>query len=268
MMLTCLRWVVACSVLAIFAAPQVRRDWPVIRRHLPLLIGYGAIGFTSFNGLLYSALQYTSTINAVIEQAGIPMVIFVMNYALFRMTISAAQIAGFALTLFGVVLTASHGDPASLLALDLNYGDALMMGAVFVYAAYTVALRWKPEIHWKSLIAISAFGALLTSLPLVGWEISDGSAIFPDSRGWIIVTFAGLLPSLVSQILYVRGVELIGPNRAGLFINTIPIFGMILSILLIGETLHTFHIVAMAFVLGGIAIAEYGRPTPAAAEAK
>ncbi len=262
MMLTSMRWVIACLVLLIFAAPQVRRDWPAIRKNWLLLFGYGVVGFTAFNAFLYSALQYTSAINAVIEQAGIPMVIFVMNYVLFRTAFSWAQIAGFTLTLFGVGLTASHGDLTTLLSLELNQGDALMMFAVLVYAGYTVALRFKPDIHWKSLIAVSAFGALVSSLPLVGWEIATDRFIWPDGEGWIIIAYAGLLPSLVSQILYVRGVELIGPNRAGLFINTIPIFGTLLSIFLIGETLQTFHIIAMALVLGGIAVAERGRPRP------
>ncbi len=263
MMLTSMRWVIACLVLLVFAAPQVRRDWPAIRKNWLLLFGYGVVGFTAFNAFLYSALQYTSAINAVIEQAGIPMVIFVMNYVLFRTAFSWAQIAGFTLTLIGVGLTASHGDLTTLLSLELNQGDALMMFAVLVYAGYTVALRFKPDIHWKSLIAVSAFGALVSSLPLVGWEIATVRFIWPDSEGWIIIAYAGLLPSLVSQILYVRGVELIGPNRAGLFINTIPIFGTLLSIFLIGETLQTFHIIAMALVLGGIAVAERGRPRPA-----
>ncbi|KQY34119.1 DMT family transporter [Rhizobium sp. Root483D2] len=263
MMLTGLRWVIACTVLLIFAAPQVRRDFPVIRRNWLLLLGYGTVGFTAFNAFLYSALQYTSAINAVIEQAGIPMVIFVMNYVLFRTAFSLAQIAGFTLTLGGVALTASHGDLTTLLSLDLNQGDAMMMAAVLVYAGYTVALRFKPEIHWKSLIAISALGALISSIPLVIWEFSTGRMIWPDMQGWVIVAYAGLLPSLVSQILYVRGVELIGPNRAGLFINTIPIFGTLLSITLIGEALQTFHIAAMALVLVGIAVAERGRPRPA-----
>lgn len=260
MMLTTARWVIACLVLLIFAAPQVKRDMPLIRKNWLLLLGYGAVGFTGFNALLYSALQYTSAINAVIEQAGIPMIIFLMNFVMFRMTVSPAQIVGFTLTLLGIALTASHGNPATLLSLELNFGDGLMMIAALLYAGYTVALRWKPAIHWKSLIALSAFGALISSLPLLVWEVSAGNFIMPDMEGWAIVAYAGLLPSLVSQILYVRGVELIGPNRAGLFINTIPIFGMLLSILLIGEQLETFHILAMALVLGGIAVAERGRP--------
>lgn len=263
MMLTSLRWVVAALVILVFTAPQVKRDWPEIRKNWLILLGYGALGFTGFNAFLYSALQYTSAINAVIEQAGIPMVIFVMNYLLFRTAFSMAQIAGFTLTLFGVALTASHGDLSTLLSLDLNQGDALMLAAALVYAGYTVALRWKPNIHWKSLIAITVLGAVACSLPLVAWEFAAGKVIMPDARGWAIVAYAALLPSLLAQILYVRGVELIGSNRAGLFINTVPIFGTILSIAIIGEALQIFHIIAMALVLGGIAVAERGRPKTA-----
>lgn len=263
MMLTSLRWVVAALVILVFTAPQVKRDWPEIRKNWLILLGYGALGFTGFNAFLYSALQYTSAINAVIEQAGIPMVIFVMNYLLFRTAFSMAQIAGFTLTLFGVALTASHGDLSTLLSLDLNQGDALMLAAALVYAGYTVALRWKPNIHWKSLIAITVLGAVASSLPLVAWEFAAGKIIMPDARGWAIVAYAALLPSLLAQILYVRGVELIGSNRAGLFINTVPIFGTILSIAIIGEALQIFHIIAMALVLGGIAVAERGRPKTA-----
>jgi drug/metabolite transporter (DMT)-like permease len=263
MLLTGMRWVIACSLLLAIAVPQVRRDWVLIRKHRLLLFSYGAIGFTAFNAALYSALQYTSAINAVIEQAAIPMVIFAMNFVLFRTGVSIAQWVGFAMTLFGVGLTASHGDLSTLLALDLNRGDALMMFAVLVYAGYTVTLRYKPGIHWKSLIAVSAFAALLSSIPLMIFEASTGAMIWPDGTGWVIVAYAGVFPSLISQILYVRGVELIGPNRAGLFINLIPIFGTLLSIALIGETLYTFHIIALLLALVGIAIAERGRPKAA-----
>lgn len=260
MLLTGIRWTVACTLLALFTSRQVREDWPEIRRHWALLFFYGAIGFTAFNVALYSALQFTTAINVVIEQAGIPMVIFAMNFLLFRMRVSAAQWIGFVITLFGVVLTATHGDPRRLLALDLNQGDVLMLFAVLVYAGYTVSLRYKPAIHWKSLIAVSAFSALVTTLPLVIWEAASGALIWPDAVGWTIALFAGIFPSLVSQVLYVWGVEMIGPNRAGLFINLIPVFGTLLSILLIGEAMEAFHVIALGLALGGIAIAEKGRP--------
>jgi drug/metabolite transporter (DMT)-like permease len=260
MVLTLLRWIIALTIILILMLPQVKRDWPVIRKHWLQLLLYGVFGFTAFNALLYTALGYTSAINAVIEQAGIPMLIFVFNFILFRIQASIAQIIGFSVTLVGVLVTAAHGEFSALAELEFNFGDALMLGACIVYAAYTVSLRWKPDMHWQSFIAAPAFGALLSAIPLFFWELSRGAAIFPDTTGWAVVLYAGIFPSLLSQVLYVRGVEMIGANRAGLFINAIPVFGTILSVFLIGETLHPFHIVALLLVLGGIAIAEWGRP--------
>jgi drug/metabolite transporter (DMT)-like permease len=260
MTLTIFRWMVALMVILIFMLPQVKRDWPAIRKHWLLLLLYGVCGFTAFNALLYTALGYTSAINAVIEQAGIPMLIFLFNFVLFRIQASLAQIVGFSVTLIGVLVTAAHGEFSALAELQFNFGDGLMLGAGIVYAAYTVSLRWKPEMHWQSFIAAPAFGALLSAIPLFFWELSRGAAIFPDATGWAIVLYAGIFPSLLSQVLYVRGVEMIGANRAGLFINAIPVFGTLLSVLLIGETLQPFHVVALLLVLGGIAIAEWGRP--------
>jgi len=260
MMLTTLRWVFALVVILVLMTPQIRRDWDKIRKHWLQLLAYGAIGFTTFNALLYSALKYTSAINAVILQAGIPMLIFLFNFMLFRTKASVAQVIGFSVTLIGVLVTAAHGDISSLLTLEFNFGDALMIAACVVYAGYTVALRYKPIMHWQSFIAAPAFGALVSALPLLFWEIGSGTAIVPDTTGWIIVLYAAIFPSLMSQVLYVRGVEMIGANRAGLFINAIPVFGTLLSVLLIGETFRLFHLVALLLVLGGIAIAERGRP--------
>ncbi|MCZ4091580.1 DMT family transporter [Sinorhizobium psoraleae] len=260
MMLTTLRWTVALAVILALMTPQIRRDWAKIREHWLQLLAYGAVGFTMFNAFLYSAVKYTSAINAVILQAGIPMLIFLFNFVLFRTKASVAQIIGFTVTLIGVLITAAHGDFASLMQLQFNFGDALMILACIVYAAYTVGLRWKPNMHWQSFIAAPAFGALLSAIPLLIWEFWNGSAIVPDASGWAIVVYAAIFPSLMSQVLYVRGVEMIGANRAGLFINAIPVFGTLLSVLLVGETFHPFHLVALLLVLGGIAIAERGRP--------
>jgi len=264
MMLNFSRWTIAVIVISAISIPQLKKDWPELRRNWLLLLAYGAVGYTAFNGFLYTALQYTSAVNGAIEQGGIPVLIFIINFALFRIPISFVQIVGFLISFVGVALTAAHGDFATLMALTLNYGDALLLMAVIAYAIYTVALRWKPPVHWKSLMAGPALGAALTALPLVFWEISTDSLILPDATGWAIIAYAGLFPSLISQIFYIKGVEGIGANRAGLFINLVPVFGTLLSVTLLGESLQLFHIVALALVLGGIAIAERGKPAPRA----
>jgi drug/metabolite transporter (DMT)-like permease len=257
--LSAARWLLALVLITAISIPQIRKDWPEARRHLPLLLAYGAVGFAGFNALLYTALKTTSAINSVIEQAGIPGVIFIANFVLFRIKAGLAQIAGFTLTLLGVGLTATNGSLASIADIALNYGDGLMVIAVLLYAGYSVTLRFKPAVHWKTLMAASALGALLACLPLIASEVLAGDFITPDAIGWAAIFYTGTVPSLMSQVLYVRGVELIGSNRAGLFINAIPIFGILLSVIFLGEPLHNFHLIAMAMVLAGIVIAERGR---------
>jgi drug/metabolite transporter (DMT)-like permease len=260
MMLTMWRWIFACAIILAISLPQLKRDWPVARKHLPLMIFLGAIGYTLFNALLYNAVHYTSAINVTIEQAGIPFLIFLANFVFFRIRVSFAQILGFSLTLFGVALTVSHGDLTTLLSLTVNFGDALMVIAVIAYAAYTIVLRWRPPVDWRTLMAIPALVALICTFPLVFWEYSAGTMMWPDASGWTAALYTGLFASLVAQILYIQGISHIGANRAGLFINLVPVFGTLLSVLVIGEQLQLFHVLALVMALGGIAIAERWKP--------
>jgi drug/metabolite transporter (DMT)-like permease len=257
MLLTTIRWGLAMTVLLFIGRARLKHDWPVVRRHLWLLTALGGLGFTVFNMALYTALIYTTAINASIEQAGMPMLIFAANFLLFRLQVTWAQIVGFVLSVVGIVFTATHGEPQRLLELDVNFGDALMLIAVLVYSAYTVALRFKPAIHWQSLMIMLTGTAFVTSVPFAVVEFWTGNAIVPDGQGWAIVLFTVVFPSLLAQIFYIRGVELIGANRAGLFINLVPIFGTLLSIVILGEDFHLYHAVAMALVLGGIGLAEH-----------
>ncbi|WP_034658168.1 DMT family transporter [Chelativorans sp. J32] len=254
--LTFLRWILAVAVLLPVAWGPLRRDWPKIRSNLGLLTLLGIMGFTCFNATMYSALTLTSAVNVSIEQGAIPLVIIVVNFVFFRVRASWLQIAGFLLSLVGIALTASHGDLRRLTAMDINFGDLLMLFAVLAYGFYTVALRFKPEIHWVSMITVLAVSALVSSFPLMIWEYSTGDLLLPDFTGWMVVIYVALMPSVVSQVFYIRGVELIGANRAGLFVNLVPIFGTLLSILLLGEEFFLYHAVALLLVFFGIWLAE------------
>lgn len=259
MTLTVGRWAIALVIIIFLSLPQIKADWPEIKKNWIVCFVFSGLGFTVFNALLYTALLHTSAINVVIEQAGIPGLIFLGNYLLFRIKLGAGQIIGYLITLVGVVVTASNGSLQTILGLDFNLGDLLMLLASVIYASYTISLRYKPNIHWKSMFAASAFGALVAAVPLFAWEASSADFIVPDLIGWSAILFTALAPSLVSQILYVRGVELIGANRASLFINTIPVFGTLLAVIFLREPLLGFHVFALVLVITGIAIAERGR---------
>ncbi len=256
MLLNTARWGLALVILCIIGWPRLMADWPTVRQRAVYLLVLGAIGFTGYNAALYAALPHTSAVNASIENAGIPMAIFLANFLVFRLRPTSAQIVGFVLSLFGVALTASHGDLSRLFALDLNLGDVLVLVAVVAYASYAVALRIKPQIHWQSLMIMLAAGAFLSSIPLLAAEAYAGGITLPDTRGWAVILYTTIFASILSQIFFVRAVELIGSNRAGLFVNLMPVFGTLLAVMLLGEEFHLYHAIALALVLGGIWLAE------------
>ena len=160
----------------------------------------------------------------------------------------------------GVVVTATHGAPLALLEAGINRGDAIMMVAVLLYAGYAVALRWKPAVHWLSLLFAMAVAALLCATPAFLVEIATQGWRMPSAQGWLIVAYTAVFPSIVSQLFFIRGVELIGSNRAGLFINLVPIFGALLAVALLGEVFRAYHLLGLVLVIGGILIAERFRP--------
>ncbi|RST88252.1 DMT family transporter [Aquibium carbonis] len=257
MLLVVLRWAMAFGFLYLIGHRQLSADWAAVRPRLAYLSAMGFFGFAAFNLALYGAFLYTTAVNGSIEQAGIPVVIFALNFLFFGQRVFKGQIVGFLLTFAGILLTAAHGNLAGLLRLDLNRGDALVLVAVVVYAGYTVCLRYRPPIHWKSYMIVLSAAAGLTSIPFAIMEYAADAMIWPDATGWGCVVYTAVFPSLLSQVFYMRGVEMIGANRAGLFINLVPIFGTMLSILVLGEALHGYHVVAIALTIAGIWIAEW-----------
>ncbi|QKV16964.1 DMT family transporter [Oricola thermophila] len=258
MTLNAVRWTAAFMIILAIGCRTFRRDWPLVRAHAPTLLGLGAIGFSLFNMALYSAAQYTSAVNITIEQAGIPLFVFITNFLLFRTRVAGLQILGFILSIAGVAVVVSGGDLERLAALRINRGDAITLIAVAAYGAYTVALRYKPALDWRSTMIAMTFAAMIASWPFALWEQLSGAGYIPDAAGLAAAAYTAIFPSILSQVFYMRGVDMIGPNRAGLFINLVPVFGTVLAILVLGERLHLFHGVALALVIGGIGLAERG----------
>jgi drug/metabolite transporter (DMT)-like permease len=256
MMLTTARWSIACVALWFLARRQVVAHWPALRARWRYLAVMGVSGFTAFNALFYAAAHHTTAINLAIIQGVIPVLVLLGGVLFLRLRVTGLQLLGVAVTLAGVAVVASRGQWAALAALDFNVGDVWMVLASLLYAGYTLGLRARPAVPPVVFFAAVAGVAALASLPLLAAEVATGRFFMPSALGWALVLFVGLLPSFVSQILFIHAVALIGPARAGVFLNLTPVFGPLLAVLLLGEPLAPYHALALAMVLGGIWIAE------------
>ncbi len=252
MALNFLRWLVAMLILLGISIPHIRRDWPVIRARAPFLLVMGGLGFGSFNLFLYNAVHTTSALNVAIEQSAMPMVILFIGFLVFRERIGAVQIAGIILSLLGVAVTVTRGDLAALLRLDVNHGDALMVGGVLAYSVYTAFLRLRPPLHWLSFLSVLSISATFTCLPFFLLEMANGIVFTPNITGVALILYVAVFPSILAQLFFARGVGRIGAGRAGMFINLVPLFSAILAIGLLGERLHLFHLAGFALIMAGV----------------
>jgi drug/metabolite transporter (DMT)-like permease len=256
MALTALRWAFVIAILLVVARRQVAAEWPTLKASWRSILAMGTLGFTGFNALFYVAAHYTTAVNLTIIQGGIPVIVLIGAFAFFGTRITLLQVVGMVVTLLGVATVAAKGDPATLLTLGFNPGDLLMLIACLFYGGYTLALRNRPKVSGLVFFSAMAGVAFLTSLPLLAYEIVSGTVQWPTGATWLILLYVSLLPSLISQIFFMRGVELIGPGRAGLFVNLVPVFGAMLAVLILGEPFHLYHAAALVLVLGGIWLAE------------
>jgi drug/metabolite transporter (DMT)-like permease len=259
MVLTSLRWTGVCLVLVPLMAPQLAAARRELMPRWRYVFVMSALGFTSFNALMYAAAHYTSAINISIVQGAIPIFVLLGGLAWFGDRIGGLQALGTAVTLVGIVVIAAEGDLARLAGMAFNIGDVWMVIACTTWTIYTLGLRKRPNVSGFVLFTALACAGLVLSLPLLGYEIATGTALWPDAVGLIILLYVALMPSLLSQVFYMRGVELIGSARAGLFVNLVPIFGPLLAVVILGEPFHLHHALALGLVLGGIWLAERRR---------
>lgn len=261
--ITSLRWLLVCLLLLPFVYSHLKNERALLVANAPKLFALGGLGLGGFNLLMYLALNYTTAVNVSIEQATMPCFILLLNFILLRQRVMWQQLCGLAIAVAGVWLTTARGHPLQLFESGLNRGDAIMLLACVFYAAYSVGLRWKPAISWHSFMFSLGLSAFLVSLPFTAFELwqRDHPAVgFSDG---LVLTYVVIFPSLLAQVFFARGVELLGANRAGQFINLVPIFGALLAVLLLGESFHWYHGAGLALVLGGITLAERITKKPA-----
>ena len=266
MLLTFLRWGICCTALVLTSRGQIATHWRTLLPSWRYVALMGTMGFTAFNALFYAAAYHTTAINIAIIQGTMPMLVLIGSFFFYRTRITALQLVGVAMTIAGIAVVASQGRLAVLACLQFNIGDVWMIIACLFYAGYALGLRRRPPVPAIVFFAATAAVAALVSLPLVAVEIAMGQSYLPTGKGLLLILFIGLLPSFVSQLTFIQAVSLIGPARAGMFMNLVPIFGPLLAVLVLGEPLWLYHAAALALVLGGIYVAEHlGARRPAKA---
>ena len=249
------RWSGASLLIFFPALRHLKHDWKQARKNLPILLLLSATGVAVFNTLVYMGLQQTIVINAVLMQSTMPVLIVAMSFLFFREKIYRLQALGIVLSLCGALSIILKGDPSLLGSLSINLGDLLIFLAVICYASYSVMLRRRPAIHPLSFVAVTFVTGSVMLLPLYLWESFAVRPMHWDATTVGAICYVAIFPSIISYICFNRGVELVGANRAGLFLHLMPVFGSIMAIAFLGESLRWYHGTGIGLIALGIVLA-------------
>lgn len=252
---TLLRWGGALVIVLPLAWPHLRRDRAGLWRRWPVVAALAVLGVDAFNNLMYRGLHSTTAVNALLLQSATPLFVIVALFVMFRERPSVREVVAIGVSLAGVVVIAAKGSLSVLLALDVNPGDAIVMVAVMCYALYSALLRLKPAVHPLSLLAASFAVGVVFLVPLAAAEASAGARLVVTPVSVFAIVYSCVFPAFLAYLFYNRGVELVGPARAGQYVHLMPVFGVILAMLFLGEALHPFHAAGIGLIAAGLWLA-------------
>lgn len=246
------RWLFAFLIILPFGLRYAMQDWPLVREKWLVVVALGFLGITCFNSMLYVSAQTTTSINIAVLQTFMPAVVILFSLAFLQETVTRVQWLGVGISTVGAIMIVSSGNPLALFSKGLVAGDGIMLTAVVLYALYSVILRFRPEIHALSLLVYTFASGIIMLTPFYLWELSTVGGFTVTAGVATSFVYLAICPSVLAYLCWNQGVKLAGPNRAGLFINLLPVFAAILAVLLLGETVKWYHLVGMALVFAGM----------------
>jgi drug/metabolite transporter (DMT)-like permease len=228
----------------------------------------GLLGVGSYNVLLYLALQTSTAINVTLIGASMPIWMLFIGAVFYQVRPTLLQLVGAIVSLVGVTVVLTRGDPASLLSMQVVMGDLLIMLATILWAFYSWMISrpgQSTERQWpwaEFLMAQVMIGFMWTML-FDGVEIATGHA-FIDLNYWTgsLILFVAIGPSLIAYRCWGLGVNGAGPTVAAFFANLIPLFTALLSAAILGDPPQLFHGLAFALIVIGILVSSTAQKRP------
>ena len=254
------RWTIALLLLAPFTWKYVRRDWSLAIKGWKVLTLTAFFGIAGFNLILYTAVHTTTALNCALMQAAMPAAIILVSFLINRERILRRQALGTGLCMVGALYIVLRGQFGTLIELRFADGDLLMLLGIFFYALYTVLVRKRPAIHPLSFLTIIIAVGVLILLPLYLLEMQFTAPLTLNREVFLSIGYVAVFPSILAYLCWNYGIEQLGANRAGLYVNLVPLFASVMAVVLLGETFQSYHVLGVLFIFGGIALFNLSRP--------
>jgi drug/metabolite transporter (DMT)-like permease len=247
------RWIVVWLILMPFTYREIQNNLPNIRKNWLVISFMGVITISTFNSVVYFALNYTQVINAVLVLAAIPAATIVLSSLMNIEKTNIFQLIGLFLSIVGIGSIISNGDFQKIISLNFNKGDLWMLVCVITWALYSTLLKKnKFEFSQFTLIQLMVSVGILFLIPQFFYEKSIGLEVNFNKAFFLILSYIVIFPAIAAYYCWQKGVEIIGPNRASMFIQLMPLFSAVMAIIIFNEKFELYHFVGTSFIVLGI----------------
>ena len=254
------RWFIALAVLTPFGLRAIAGKGEVLRRHAGILALLALLSVPLFQTMIYHGLRTTMAINALLINSSAPVFMIACSWLVDRERASARQVAGMLISLAGIVIIMTRGEPSRLVDLEFHGGDAWILAAMPLWGLYSVLLKRRPaDLSGVGLLfVITLLGVTMLAPFFLAHTVAVPSAA-PSASALAALIYVGIGASVIAFICWNRGVAIVGANAAGFTLHLLPAFGTLLAIVFLGEELHIFHAAGVATILAGVILATYQR---------
>ena len=248
-----LRWVMVWLILIPFTIKEIIAKKNYIKENFLVIGLMGVLSISTFNSVVYFALNFTQVINAVLMLAAIPPVIIIFSSIMKIEKTNIFQISGLVISVLGILAIITKLDLNILLTLNFNKGDLFMVGAIIAWGIYSAYLRKRTfEVSLLALVHIICTFGLIFLLPLFILDMTQGKIIEMSSNFFYILAYVAIFPSIGSYYCWAGAVSIIGANRAGIFLSLIPLFSTLMAIFFYNEQFQFFHLIGAILIILGL----------------
>lgn len=249
-----LRWTVALLIFFPIAREALKQEWKLIRKNITVVLFMSITGVAAFNTLVYVGLHYTTAINASLMNTSTPIIIYILSFIFLRERLTKKQIIGAVISLTGVLAIISNGSFDNLKQLSFNAGDLIVFIAVICWSIYSLLVKqYSSELPGNSTFLVTIMIGTVMLFPFFIYEsIHPDVAVIWSLKSIGAILYTGVFASIVAFLAWNNGVVRLGANKAGIFLNFIPVFATVFAVLFIGETLQLFQVLGGVFVICGV----------------
>jgi drug/metabolite transporter (DMT)-like permease len=247
------RYVVACVALIVAAL--------VLEGGLPRLSGrqwaatfvLGLFGVFAYNLFFMGALAKLPASRAALIIALNPAITIAISAVVLKERLGARRWLGVGVALLGVAIVVSRGDFASFAGGGVGLGELFMFCAVTSWALYTILGR--KVLSGLSPLAATNYAALWGTLLLGIIAAPAFDTLHPTHFDWRMVVsllYLGVFGTAIAFVWYYMSVKKVGASTTSVFNNLVPVFGVTISVLLLGEPLLISMLVGGAVTIAGV----------------